>query len=244
MKSLRVVAMTLLLANGLAMGTATASVKIHYCFGEPATIVGTANADTIYGTPGDDVIYAGRGADVILGEPVDDNDEPIGEGNDRICGGPGNDRLLTGFKGDDRVRGGHGDDIVGGRTEFGSDVLRGGRGDDFVREAIYDSGDNLLRGGFGNDTLVGGDHSSSVMYGGGGDDTLRALAPWVADHLNAGSGADTVDSRDWVQEEGVPPDTFTPDVVDGGTNLSETADNCLMDAEDAYVGCESVQFGF
>jgi Ca2+-binding RTX toxin-like protein len=239
-----VVAMANLLMTGLLAGTPSASAETYSCFGRPATIVGTARADTMYGTTGDDVIYARGGADVVLGEPLDANDEPIGAGNDLICGGPGNDRILTGLNGDDRINGGDGDDNVGGRSELGSDVLQGNAGNDFLRDAIYDSGHNVFRGGAGNDTLLGGDHSSSAMYGGDGNDTLTALAPFVADSLYGQAGADTIDSRDWVQENGAPPDTFTPDVVNGGTNASGTSDLCLMDSEDTYAGCETAQFGY
>jgi Ca2+-binding RTX toxin-like protein len=247
LRHLRGLAVTVVLLSGLGAVTSApvnASAKTFYCFGTPATIVGTARADTIFGTTGDDVIYAGRGADVVLGEPVDADDDPIGSGNDLICGGPGDDRVLTGLNGDDRINGGDGDDFVGGRTEFGSDVLQGNAGDDLLREAIDDSGHNVFRGGVGNDTLVGGDNSSSTMFGGDGDDSLLALAPFTVDRLNGNAGADTIDSRDWVQFEGMPPDTFTPDVVDGGTNAPGTLDICLMDAADTQTGCESIQLGF
>jgi Ca2+-binding RTX toxin-like protein len=235
--------MAFLLLTGLAVGTASASPGGPSCFGVPATIVGTGGPNTIFGTTGDDVIYAGRGADVVLGEPLDANDEPIGAGDDLICGGPGSDRILTGLNGDDRINGGDGDDNVGGRSELGSDVLQGNAGNDFLRDAIDDSGHNVFRGGAGNDTLLGGDHSSSAMFGGVGNDRLTALAPFVVDRLSGEAGADTIDSRDWVQEAGAPPDTFTPDVVSGGTNVSGTVDLCLMDSADTHTGCETVQFG-
>jgi Ca2+-binding RTX toxin-like protein len=240
----RLVVIAVLLLTGLLVGIPAASAKTYYCFGKPATIVGTGRANTIYGTTGDDIIYAGGGADIVLGEPLDANDEPIGAGNDLICGGPGSDSVLTGLNGDDRINGGDGDDNVGGSSEFGSDVLQGNAGNDFVRDAYYDSGHNIFRGGAGNDTLVGGDHSSSTMYGGDGNDKLSALAPFTVDYLYGEAGADTIDSRDWLQETGGPPDTFTPDVVDGGTNVSGTLDRCLMDSADTYAGCETVQFGF
>jgi len=122
--------------------------------------------------------------------------------------------------------------------------LQGNAGADFLREALDDSGHNVFRGGDGDDVLIGGDHSSSTMYGGDGNDQLTALAPFVIDHLNGQAGADTIDSRDWVQEEGAPPDTFAPDIVNGGTNLSATLDTCLLDVADSYTACEVIQFGF
>ena len=240
----RLISLAFLPLTVLVLGAPPASAKTYYCFGQSATIVGTASADTIYGTTGDDVIYAGRGADVVLGEPLDANDEPIGAGNDLICGGPGNDPVLTGLNGDDRINGGDGDDNVGGRRELGSDVLQGNAGADFLRDALDDSGHNVFRGGGGSDVLVGGDHSASTMYGGDGNDRLTALAPFVADLLYGQAGADTIDSRDWVQEEGEPPDTFTPDVVNGGANASDTSDTCLLDLADTYTACETTQFGF
>jgi Ca2+-binding RTX toxin-like protein len=239
-----VIPIGLLLLTGLWVGGPAASAKTYYCFGEAATIVGTSSADTIYGTTGDDVIYAGRGADVVLGEPLDANDEAIGAGDDLICGGPGSDRVLTGLNGDDRINGGDGEDNVGGRSELGSDVLQGNAGADFLRDAIDDSGHNVFRGGGGSDVLLGGDHSSSTMYGGDGSDRLTALAPFVADRLYGQAGADTIDSRDWVQEAGEPPDTFTPDVVDAGANASGTSDTCLLDSADTHTGCETTEFGF
>src|SRR3954465_10614787 len=69
-----------ILFMSLTLGAPSASATTHHCFGQPATIVGTARADTIYGTTGDDVIYAGGGADVVLGEPLDSNDEPTAPG--------------------------------------------------------------------------------------------------------------------------------------------------------------------
>jgi Ca2+-binding RTX toxin-like protein len=234
----------LLAATMVAANLAAAHTETYYCFGKPATIVGTHHADTIFGTPGDDVIYAGGGVDVVLGEALDSNDEPIGAGNDLICGGRGNDSILTGLNGNDRINGGDGDDSVGGRSEFGSDVLRGNAGNDFLRDAYYDSGHNVFRGGTGNDELLGGDYSSSTMYGGAGSDKLTAFAPGVVDHLYGGAGADTIDSRDWDQRAGEPPTDFTPDVTRGGINALGTSDVCTVDAGDRVSGCESVSIGF
>lgn len=233
-----------LVVAALAPNAGVADTRTVSCFGVPATMVGTNGADNMVGTTGDDVIYAGGGVDVVLGEPLDSNDEPIGAGDDLICGGSGSDTLLTGFNGDDRISGGDGDDAVGGRSELGSDVLQGNAGTDFLRDALDDSGHNVFRGGPGNDTLVGGDSSSSTMYGGGGNDSLTALAPGVVDHLYGEAGADTIDARDWDQFNGQPPETFTPDVVNGGTNASGTSDICRVDAPDTVSGCESITLGY
>lgn len=56
------------------------------CFGQPATIVGTAGEDWLVGTPGVDVIYAGAGDDFVqAGNGARDVDHP-GVG-DLIWGG-------------------------------------------------------------------------------------------------------------------------------------------------------------
>ena len=99
------------------------------CFGVPATIVGTAGADTLAGTPAADVIAGLGGNDTING---------LG-GDDRICGGAGAD-LLIGGGGNDRIRGGGGADIL--RGTLGDDRLAGGVGTD------------LANGGRGTDTCL------------------------------------------------------------------------------------------
>jgi hypothetical protein len=74
------------------------------CFGLPATITGTAQADPqLRGTNGPDVIQSLGGNDVIFGL----------KGNDTICGGPGNDNLKGG-RGNDRLDGGLGQDQCNG----------------------------------------------------------------------------------------------------------------------------------
>jgi uncharacterized delta-60 repeat protein len=65
------------------------------CGGKPATIVGTAGAETLHGTPGDDVIVARGGADRVQS----------GRGHDLVCGGSGRD-VLRGGRGADRLLGG------------------------------------------------------------------------------------------------------------------------------------------
>jgi Ca2+-binding RTX toxin-like protein len=65
------------------------------CFGQAATMTGTAAGETINGTAGDDVIEAGDGADVVNG----------GGGADRICGEDGDD-TINGQGASDQLDGG------------------------------------------------------------------------------------------------------------------------------------------
>ena len=140
------------------------------CFGEPATIVGTADIDTIHGTPNDDVIVGGDGPDQIYGEGGNDlicgdggsyeDDDALG---DRLYGGDGADKI-DGGAGNDVLEGNSGDDELFGRA--GGDSLSGGTGDDMQDGALGWDG---FAGGPGNDVMIGGPDSepfgtNSVTY--------------------------------------------------------------------------------
>ena len=115
-------------------------------------------ADVVWANWGDDVVYGGNGHDTLMGAAGDDtvygedgSDVLQGrEGDDVISGGSGWDHLYDGY-GDDTVTGGEGNDLfVDGE---GDDLLIGDAGDDEFRLATY-SGNNVVIGGTGNDTLV------------------------------------------------------------------------------------------
>ena len=94
------------------------------CGGRPATILGTAGADTMRGTLGRDVILGLAGNDMIRG--LAGNDTICGgAGRDTLIGGDGNDRLF-GVSGKDRLFGDRGRDRLDGGT--GRDRCRGGQG--------------------------------------------------------------------------------------------------------------------
>ncbi|MFH1329670.1 MAG: proprotein convertase P-domain-containing protein [Actinomycetota bacterium] len=147
----------MLLLTGLVPGVVAGSVEAVTCFGLPATILGTEDADILPGT---------EDADVIVGLGGDDTITGLG-GGDRICGGPGNDAIDGGL-GNDRVLGGDGDDVIegGGRR----DVLRGEGGNDRI---VGGSGNDRMFGGPGDDLLIGGP-GADEMAGNAGRDTLRA----------------------------------------------------------------------
>ena len=109
--------------------------QIPQCFGQPATIVGTAGDDVLTGTAGPDVIFGGDGVDALDGRG----------GNDLICGGNGDD-TLTGGPGNDSLDGGDGNDILTGGD--GDDTLIGGNGNDTLTGG---AGTNTNDGGPGND---------------------------------------------------------------------------------------------
>ena len=170
-----------------------------------------AGACTIVGTDGPDVLAGTAGSDVICGFGGDDVLRGLG-GDDELWGGAGDDRL-DGGEGADAVRGGEGADVLDGG--LGADILRGGgdldtmlyttrsapvsvtvgvtNGDDGEDEEGDTVGSDIeiVRGGQGNDTLVGG-LGPEELYGRGGDDTLDG-GPGAADLLDGGDGADSLD---------------------------------------------------
>jgi Ca2+-binding RTX toxin-like protein len=132
----------------MATGQQAAVAQEPTCYGETATITGTADGERLVGTERKDVIVARGGDDVVLG----------GDGNDLICAGRGRD-IVRGNNGGDRLDGGRGHDLVSGA--IGSDTLNGGSGrdqqrggkgrDSFAHEA--DDEVDSLDGGSGNDVL-------------------------------------------------------------------------------------------
>jgi Ca2+-binding RTX toxin-like protein len=113
--SVALVATIFLLPAALGTVAPTALALALTCDGQPATIVGTAAADTLVGTPAADVIVGLSSKDTISG---------LG-GNDRLCGGRGVDTIDAGG-GDDIVYGG----ADGFAVSIEGDFVEGGPGDD------------------------------------------------------------------------------------------------------------------
>jgi Ca2+-binding RTX toxin-like protein len=157
-----VLAVTAVLTAGLMVGS-PASGAIN-CFGAPATIVGTGQADNIVGTQGRDVIVALGGQDTVQARG----------GDDLVCGGTGGDVSDLGA-GQDKANGGGGrDDLVGGSAKDlllgkgGGDGLFGGGGADISKGH---GGNDLIIGGPGGDKLVGG-QGNELLIPLGGDDRV------------------------------------------------------------------------
>ncbi|MBW6505963.1 MAG: calcium-binding protein [Rhodobacteraceae bacterium] len=133
---------------------------------------GNDGADTLLGGAGDDSLMGGMGDDLLDGGP----------GNDLLQGGSGADVLLGG-DGDDSLQGGAGADTLSGG--LGSDELFGDGGSDVLIGVVpdrvtglgdFDTGQDLLNGGSGDDLLVLG--SNDFGNGGEGSD-LFALGDWI-----------------------------------------------------------------
>ena len=134
----------------------------------------------------------------------------------------GDDRL-DGGDGDDALRGGDGADVLDG--EAGADVMRGGGGLDTVTYASrtapvhvtvgVDEGDDgeedeadtvssdieIVRGGRGNDELVGGP-GPEELYGRAGDDILDG-GDGAGDLLDGGDGDDELTDDDRSGRQGL-----------------------------------------
>lgn len=138
-------------------------------------------ADTLFGGDGADRLAGGQGSDFLSGDAG--ADELAGDaGNDTLDGGAGND-FVSGAAGSDIFieQDGSGDDTYAGGAD--SDLLdfTAASGDvavDLVAGTAVGTGtgnDTLsgienIRGGAGDDTIVGDDGANSLS--GGGDDTL------------------------------------------------------------------------
>jgi len=202
--------------TGFAAGTGgyAAGTEIAYAL-IPDSVV--SEDDYIYGTDGNDqgtdilfpsgaILAGGSGDDHIFG--LAGNDKLTGgTGNDVLDGGIGNDNLKGGLGGD-VLNGGAGNDILTGGA--GNDILDGGEGNDLAYYLDATGGVQIFldlgkaRGAEGYDTLVSieyvygsnfddyirGDATSTILFGFGGNDVIKAGSADVS--VIAGSGNDKV----------------------------------------------------
>lgn len=161
------------------------------------TFTGTANGDspsggaggndTLLGLVGDDSLRGDNGNDYLDGG-ADDDTLIGGSGNDQLIGGDGDDSLVGG-SGNDTHEGGAGADtfVETGGTGGGIDELSyasdttgvnvnlfAGTASGGHAEGDVFGGNQFenLRGGSGNDTLVGSTHRDNILWGGAGDDSV------------------------------------------------------------------------
>lgn len=211
-------------------------------FTVPASVLGSAGADTLYGEAGNDSVSGGAKNDVLYG----------GDGNDILNGGADDD-MLYGDNGDDTLIG-----------DSGNDILRGGNGNDTLAD---DSGINQLYGDAGNDTLTGGANSdtisggsdSDILNGGAGNDTLSGDAGSDTYIFGKGYGQDVINNSDsdllginqdriLFSADIVPTDIFLRRVTDDlvisiiGTTDTLTVKNYFSSDATTSAAIESLQF--
>lgn len=173
------------------------------------TLFGGEGNDTLVGWTGADVMDGGEGSDLYMVDALDHVDDSGTAGFDRaqIFDVAGVALDLSNWRGIERVIGFTGNDTLDGSGltyaismlgDRGDDLLRGGDGNDTL---VGNQGDDRLEGGDGNDWLSGVDGNDS-LYGGAGNDTLIG---WVgADLMDGGEGSDLymVDAADRLHDSG------------------------------------------
>jgi Ca2+-binding RTX toxin-like protein len=203
-------------------------------------IYGGSGNDALVGAAGDSYIDGGAGNDGLFGEIG--NDTLVGgKGNDTLCGGTGNDSLMGGV-GDDHLLGdyrflqtGTFDPIFDEVFSPGNDTLLGGDGNDFIRgggDAYFAaSGNDVIDGGNGDDSLLGEDGNDSIT---GGDGTDLLFGDIGNDTLLGGNGDDLFLNQSAFQ--GFPDS----DLIDGGSGFNIAQ----ADPNDTVLTPGSIQYFF
>jgi Ca2+-binding RTX toxin-like protein len=188
------------------------------------TLNGGPGSDTLVGGPADDTLNGGAGADVLHGQDGPDVLSGDGDGagveasvvagsSDILDGGPGRD--FASYEGRRTAVHANLNDgtatVAGERDRFlGIESLRGGRGNDTL---LGNGIGNTIEGGPGRDVLHGGD-GDDVLDGGsaadklfGGRDSDHLVSSGVNDESDGASGNDyfemTADPRHLVCGSGV-----------------------------------------
>jgi Ca2+-binding RTX toxin-like protein len=242
---------------------------------------GVVNGSFIRGGDGNDTIDGADQADSLDGGAGDDRIQGA-SGDDVLNGGPGNDVFLTNHleTGNDVKNGGDGNDRIIGTRDPGNDVYSGGAGVDLLDFSDSDGGvaislddvandgpagqtDNAasdienLKGGRGNDTLLG-DSGRNLIEGFAGNDTLRGGSPppsRTGTTITSLLGDDTLDGgvgSDVMHGEGGDDRLLARDAVDDQVAAAMTcgAGNDRLDTDLADddtrplpVSCESIDQG-
>lgn len=176
------------------------------CNPDKADIVGTPGDDVLRGTGAEVETICGLGGNDTIYTGVNEHASP----NITVYGGPGDDRLiseegagatLVGDEGDDSLEGSSSAERMHG--EEGNDVLKG-------NDTSIDSGLDTMRGGPGDDVMLGGTKSvGEIMYGNSGNDVLAptTVTGRVGNRVNGGDGNDVAVTLNF-------KDQFTADTVD------------------------------
>lgn len=180
-------------------------------------------------------VNTGAGADLVIG----------GSGDDQILTGAGED-LVVGGAGDDTIGLGAGDDLAGVDPRFPDDGLSPAFGN-------VDLGDDVIRGGGGNDELVDA-YGSNTIFGNQDNDIIFTLdfdedtTEATPDTVDGGAGDDLmfVDRGDEVTtgggDDGVLVDVTSYD--DGGDDIETVTITDFDPARDAigiYGDAEDVE---
>ena len=210
-------------------------------------IAGGGGNDTLWGRAGNDTLYGGTSNDIIDGD----------RGNDYINGGVGYDRVNQGGSHTDydiRILDNNSIELQHtvpntNNKNFGTDTLVGVERISFYTGGVYD----VVTGGVGNDNLSAS-KNSSIMIGGGGNDTLYggtgndrlyggnnndALYGWTGnDRLYGGTGTDFLGGE-------AGNDTLSggagKDMLTGGTGADRFVFDSVADGLDTITDFNSAE---
>ena len=147
---------------------------------------GTNFSDTVYDRNGKDTIYGGYGNDTIYSE----------NGNDKIYGQYGND-VIVAKEGNKYIDGGAGNDSITA-SKAGKHTIIGGAGNDTISYSV--DANVTINGGDGDDSIVASYGSSyngkAKITTGAGNDYIKTLNGKLNDHIDTGSGNDTIIAYD------------------------------------------------
>lgn len=211
---------------------------------------GGAGADTLVGHKGNDTLAGGEGDDQLDGSAGDDQFDG-GAGNDMLNGGEGADRM-EGGTGNDSYLVDQALDVITELLDGGIDTIISsidwtlrdhvenliltnervdtrGFGNALDNYMQGSSRANILDGGAGNDTIVGGANvvafSADRLYGRDGDDSITGGGRLSLDTLNGGLGNDTLH----VMYNGTGQGEGGDDLLLYGNDDGYIASNVLLD---------------
>lgn len=221
------------------------------------TVVGSTGNDTIAGGDADGAVnaFGGAGADTItLGDgnnhvygnssssmqnAADGNDSiTVGTGSNYINGNAGNDTITVGAAGStgvNRVFGGSGTDTIT-ITGAGFNSVNGNLGGDTIT-AVAATGNNMLRGGQGDDSITAG-LGQDVVMGDLGADTL--VSGTGGAHLTVMTGGDGADVFRFTGAQGTTAGTGTVVYYNEVTDFTHGVDKIdlpfSLDSADLVIG--------
>jgi Ca2+-binding RTX toxin-like protein len=209
-------------------------------------LYGQAGDDTLYGADGNDKLYGGVGNDAYYGEVGNDvfYQDATADGSDDFYGGDGNDQVTYSKRSvavNVSIGNGLEDDGEAGELDFVDvdvEKVKGGSGDDVL---VGSDSNNTLTGNAGDDQLYGaggidtlqGDEGTDLLVGDAGNDKLFGGAG--ADSLDGGAGRDQFfgegGNDDFINADGVA------ETVDCGVGASDDPE---PEGLDTFIDCELI----
>jgi Ca2+-binding RTX toxin-like protein len=153
--------------------------------GNDTLTLGSGGSQSAFGKTGMDTLTGGAGSDQSLYGGPDNDIMTAGSGTGLVLyGGAGNDTIANlGAAASQHAGGGTGDDAITAKAVGAlSFTANGAKGNDVIKGG---AGDDDLRGKSGNDVIWGGD-GADFIRGGSGSDVMYGNTP-------AGNGLDTAD---------------------------------------------------